>query len=99
MSFIRKFHCIVLYCVRYLSVFCQRIHCAMFFIHTALKLPNTFQSWFLVAHLHLWMCLVRLKREGKDGHFMIRELVSTFWEDVKQRMSMLGVCCVVNTTG
>lgn len=27
------------------------------------QLPDTFQSWFLITHLHVWMCLVRLKQE------------------------------------
>ena len=57
----------------------------------ACGLPDTFQSWFLVAHLHVWLCLVRLKREGKDGSLVIREVVTTFWHDVEQRMRVLGV--------
>ena len=57
----------------------------------ACSLPDTFQSWFLVAHLHVWLCLVRLKREGKDGSLVIREVVTTFWHDVEQRMRVLGV--------
>ena len=54
-------------------------------------MPNTFQSWFLVAHLHIWFLLVRLKREGPDGTFMINQVVTTFWEDVEARMKELGV--------
>ena len=42
----------------------------------------------------MWLCLVRLKREGKDGSLVIREVVTTFWHDVKQRMRVLGVSCV-----
>ena len=60
----------------------------------ACSLPDTFQSWFLIAHLHVWLCLVRLKREGKDGSLVIREVVTTFWYDVEQRMRVLGVSCV-----
>jgi cytochrome b pre-mRNA-processing protein 3 len=52
----------------------------------ACSLPDTFQSWFLVAHLHVWLCLVRLKREGKDGAVVIREVVTAFWHDMEQRM-------------
>ncbi len=54
-------------------------------------MPDTFQSWFLVAHLHIWLLLVRLKREGPDGTFMIKQVVTTFWEDVEARMKELGV--------
>ena len=64
------------------------------FTFPACSLPDTFQSWFLVAHLHVWLCLVRLKREGKDGSLVIREVVTTFWHDVEQRMRVLGVSCV-----
>ena len=44
-----------------------------------------------MAHLHVWLCMVRMKREGKDGETIIRELVANFWEDVEQRISELGV--------
>lgn len=54
-------------------------------------MPNTFQSWFLVAQLHVWLCLVRLKREGRDGEYVIKQLVQFFWKDVEERMRVLGV--------
>ena len=49
------------------------------------------QSWFLVAHLHIWFLMVRLKREGEDGKVVIRHVVEMFWKDVKNRMGMMGV--------
>lgn len=55
------------------------------------SLPDTFQSWFLITHLHVWMLLVRLKREGEDGDYLIRQLSVTFWHDVESRMRALGV--------
>ena len=61
---------------------------------TACSMPDSFQSWFLVAQLHVWLCLVRLKREGRDGEFVIQNVVSTFWYDVQQRMQVLGVSSV-----
>ena len=57
------------------------------------SLPDSFQSWFLIAHLHVWLCMVRLKREGRDGSFVMKQVVSTFWYDVEQRMRVLGVSC------
>jgi hypothetical protein len=33
-------------------------------IYTICKLPDTFQSWFLVQQLHVWLCMVRLKVRG-----------------------------------
>ena len=37
------------------------------------------------------MCLVRLKEEGKDGRFMYRKLVEIMWQDVAERMKVMGV--------
>lgn len=54
-------------------------------------MPDTLQSWFIVTHLHLWMVLVRLKREGPDGDYLLRQVVETFWFDVKNRMEAMGV--------
>ena len=54
-------------------------------------MPDSFQSWFLIAQLHLWLCMVRLKREGKDGDYLIKQVVSMCWYDVEQRMNVLGV--------
>lgn len=56
----------------------------------ALELPDTLQSWFLVLHLHIWMCLVRLKAEGKDGRYMYKTLVRMMWLDVEERIDNLG---------
>lgn len=56
----------------------------------ACDLPDTFQSWFIVLHLHIWMCLVRLKAEGADGRFMYKKLVEMMWFDVEERMKNLG---------
>ncbi|XP_068706087.1 ubiquinol-cytochrome-c reductase complex assembly factor 1-like [Montipora foliosa] len=56
----------------------------------ACELPDTFQSWFIVLHLHIWMCLVRLKAEGKDGRFLYRKLVEMMWFDIEERMKNLG---------
>ena len=55
------------------------------------KLPDSMHSWFLVAHLHMWLVMVRLRREGEDGQFLTKQLVEMFWEDVKQRPRALGV--------
>ena len=52
-------------------------------------------SWFLIAQLHMWLLMVRLKREGNDGEFLIKQLVEVFWEDAKQRPRKLGVCIYI----
>jgi len=56
----------------------------------ACELPDTFQSWFVILHLHIWMCLVRLKTEGKDGRYLYRKLVEMMWHDVEERIKNLG---------
>lgn len=55
------------------------------------QLPDTFQSWFLITQLHLWMCMVRAKREEQDGHFICQQLVTLFWYDVEHRIKLTGV--------
>eukprot|EP00051_Salpingoeca_urceolata_P014084 m.178274 g.178274 ORF g.178274 m.178274 type:complete len:317 (+) comp17979_c2_seq3:1525-2475(+) len=55
---------------------------------TTCRLPDTFQSWFLVTQLHVWMCLVRLKQEGKEGSIAYKQLVTLLWQDVEYRMSL-----------
>lgn len=35
-----------------------------------LNLPDVFQTWFSLTTLHIWMCLVRLRREGQEGRIM-----------------------------
>lgn len=60
-------------------------------IFKACSLPDSFQSWFLIAHLHVWLFMVRLKREGPDGEYLIRQVVSTFWYDVEHRMRAMEV--------
>ncbi|KFP81303.1 Ubiquinol-cytochrome c reductase complex chaperone CBP3, partial [Apaloderma vittatum] len=54
-------------------------------------MPDTLNSWFLVAQLHVWMCLVRMKQEGRTGKYMCRYIVHCMWEDVEQRGKVMGV--------
>ena len=56
-----------------------------------LSMPDSFQSWFIVAHLHVWLCTVRLREEGEDGKFVMHEMVRIFWDDVEQKMTAMGV--------
>ncbi len=54
-------------------------------------LPDTFQSWFLVLQLHVWMLLVRLRHEGARGKTAQKQLVTFMWEDVENRIRLLRV--------
>ncbi|XP_039567226.1 ubiquinol-cytochrome-c reductase complex assembly factor 1 isoform X2 [Passer montanus] len=55
------------------------------------QMPDTLNSWFLVAQLHVWMCLVRLKQEGRAGKYMCHYMVHCMWEDVEQRGKVMGI--------
>jgi len=57
----------------------------------ACKMPDTFQSWFYIMHLHVWMILVRLKQEGKYGKNISYQMVEIMWQDVEQRVKLIGV--------
>jgi len=54
-------------------------------------MPDTFQSWFYVLELHVWMLLVRLKSEGKHGKNLSFYLVDNMWKDLEERIKLLGV--------
>ncbi|XP_029007404.1 ubiquinol-cytochrome-c reductase complex assembly factor 1 [Betta splendens] len=55
------------------------------------SLPDTLNSWFLIAQLHVWMCLVRMRQEGRAGKYMCRYIVHSMWEDVDQRSKIMGI--------
>ncbi|KAG8566061.1 hypothetical protein GDO81_013081 [Engystomops pustulosus] len=55
------------------------------------SLPDTLNSWFLVTQLHVWMCMVRMKQEGRAGKYMCRFIVYSMWEDVEQRGKVMGI--------
>ncbi|XP_077191284.1 ubiquinol-cytochrome c reductase complex assembly factor 1 isoform X4 [Paroedura picta] len=58
------------------------------------QMPDTLNSWFLIAQLHVWMCLVRMKQEGRAGKYMCRHIVHSMWEDVGQRGKVMGISSV-----
>ncbi len=51
-------------------------------------LPDTLQSWFCIMQLHVWMVLVRARRE--DQRFL-QHLVRLMWQDIEHRMYLMGV--------
>lgn len=53
-------------------------------------LPDTFNTWFRITELHIWMCMVRLAREGKEGMFVRNKLMQFMWLDVDKRTRKLG---------
>ncbi|XP_040186033.1 ubiquinol-cytochrome-c reductase complex assembly factor 1 [Rana temporaria] len=55
------------------------------------NLPDTLNSWFLVTQLHVWMCMVRMKQQGREGKYMCRFIVYSMWEDAEQRGKVMGI--------
>ncbi|XP_053688103.1 ubiquinol-cytochrome-c reductase complex assembly factor 1 [Sabethes cyaneus] len=60
---------------------------------TYFNMPNTFNTWFLITELHVWMLLVRAMAEGPEkdaaGRFMRNCIVETMWNDVTTRAKQL----------
>ncbi|XP_065063076.1 ubiquinol-cytochrome-c reductase complex assembly factor 1-like [Rhopilema esculentum] len=55
------------------------------------NMPDTFQSWFLVIHLHIWMCYVRLNSLDDDGKTVNQKMAELMWEDIRERINLLGI--------
>lgn len=55
-----------------------------------LDLPDTFNSWFLITELHLWMVYVRLMHEGSEGSMIRNYVTEALWNDVEYRSKKLG---------
>ncbi|XP_072100219.1 ubiquinol-cytochrome c reductase complex assembly factor 1 isoform X1 [Mobula birostris] len=59
------------------------------------SLSDTLSSWFLVTQLHVWISLVRMKQEGREGKYMCRYIVHSMWEDLQQRGKLMGIESIV----
>eukprot|EP00126_Sphaerothecum_destruens_P001846 Sdes_comp15278_c0_seq2m4123 len=68
---------------------CTHVHQQEF--HKALDIPDTYQSWFSVTVLHLYICMLRMKQGGTSLHGICQELFVVFWEDCEYRMRLAGV--------
>lgn len=78
-------------CTLYESV-ADNINYGEFFHH--FKMPDTFNTWFLITELHVWMLLVRAMAEGAEkdaaGRFLRNCIVETMWNDVTTRAKQLS---------
>jgi len=54
-----------------------------------LELKDTFQTWFEVTVLHLWIMFVRLRREP-GGEKLSQNVFDSFWSEAEQRMYEYG---------
>ncbi|OJA17146.1 hypothetical protein AZE42_05088 [Rhizopogon vesiculosus] len=57
------------------------------FWREACSLPPTFQSWFTITNLHVWLLTVRLRSlPAPHGKQHIQGLIDHFFQDVEERM-------------
>lgn len=54
------------------------------------ELPDTFNSWFRITELHVWLCMVRLAQEGKEGKFLRNNMLQFMWQDIEKKTKKLG---------
>ncbi|XP_015866847.3 uncharacterized protein LOC107404410 isoform X2 [Ziziphus jujuba] len=60
-------------------------------IYSAFNLEKTFKTTFSLLVLHTWLCLRRLKEEGKEGVELGQYLYEIYNHDVELRVSKAGV--------
>ncbi|KAG0215129.1 Protein cbp3, mitochondrial [Mortierella sp. GBA30] len=48
-------------------------------------LPDNFQTWFSITHLHVWLLMVRIRAED-HGKVFQQQLVNHFFHDIEDRM-------------
>jgi len=57
------------------------------------NMPNTFNSWFLVTELHVWLLMVRAMSENTgetaDGTFIRNSILNGMWMDINHRINGL----------
>ncbi|KAJ1957752.1 Ubiquinol cytochrome-c reductase assembly protein Cbp3 [Dispira parvispora] len=68
---------------------CRDLDYHDFYIQT-LGLPDTYQTWFSVTQLHVWMMMVRLRNDPNGKHIM-QEMVNHFFHDAETRMQKIGI--------
>ncbi|XP_034711740.1 ubiquinol-cytochrome-c reductase complex assembly factor 1-like isoform X1 [Vitis riparia] len=60
-------------------------------IYNAFNLEKTFKTTFSLLILHMWLCLRRLKEDGKEGVEFGQYLYEIYNHDVELRVSKAGV--------
>lgn len=54
------------------------------------QMPNTFNSWFLVTEIHVWMLMVRAMAEREHGQIIRNGIVAALWTDALERSKSLA---------
>lgn len=63
----------------------------VFMLHAVFSLEKTFKTTFSLLVIHMWLCLRRLKQEGKEGVELGQYLYEIYNHDVELRVSKAGV--------
>lgn len=52
--------------------------------------PDTFNTWFLITELHIWMLSVRAMADRQLGEVIRNEIIAAMWSDVNYRTKKLS---------
>lgn len=63
----------------------------LFHIFAVCDLPDTFNSWFLVTELHVWLLAARMMADGEEGRYTRNSMMEAMWQDAEERSKKLGV--------
>jgi len=55
-----------------------------------LEIPDTYLSYFLLLHLHIWIVMTRLAQEGDEGTFTKKAMLTYLWEDMTERTKKMA---------
>lgn len=58
--------------------------------HKRFQMPNTFNSWFLVTELHIWMLAVRAMADREFGDMIRNTIIEAMWIDANYRAKKLS---------
>jgi cytochrome b pre-mRNA-processing protein 3 len=72
------------------------IEFTILFFHAVFNLEKTFKMTFSLLVLHMWLCLRRLKQEGREGVEFGQYIYEIYNHDVELRVSKAGVRCLFN---
>ncbi|PVG01432.1 hypothetical protein CPB86DRAFT_795110 [Serendipita vermifera] len=59
-------------------------------VYEVCRVPRTFNSWFQITNLHVWLLTVRLRAlPSPYGKYMLQALVNFFFQDIEDRLRAL----------
>ncbi|XP_031621125.1 ubiquinol-cytochrome-c reductase complex assembly factor 1 [Contarinia nasturtii] len=57
---------------------------------TKFNMPNSFNSWFLITEIHVWILMVRAMAENENGKAIRDSIVEAMWTDSMQRATSMA---------